>query len=57
MKVIATVTGPLKKYVGEFSKFGVRVNSSIYPGKEVLVSQITGVRDYPVEPQVTQFVP
>ena len=57
MKVIATVTGPLKKYVGEFSKFGVRLNSSIYPGKEVLVSQITGVRDYPVEPQVTQFVP
>jgi len=39
MKVIATVTGPLKKYVG----------------KEVLVSQITGVRDYPVEPQISKI--
>lgn len=39
MKVIATVTGPLKKYVG----------------KEVLVSQITGVRDYPIEPQISKI--
>ena len=59
MKVIATVTGPLKKYVGEFSKKILRLkvfSSMAYLGKEVLVSQITGVRHYPVEPQVTQFV-
>jgi len=39
MKVIGTVTGPLKRYVG----------------KEVLVSQITGVRDYPIEPQISKI--
>lgn len=39
MKVIGTVTGPLKKYIG----------------KEVLVSQISGVRDYPVEPQISKI--
>ena len=57
MKVIATVTGPLKKYVGKLSKGDREIyTETIHLGKEVLVSQITGVRDYPIEPQVIQYI-
>jgi len=39
MKVIATVIGPLKKHVG----------------KEVLISQLEGVDDFPIESQISQI--
>ena len=52
MKVIATVTGPLKKHVGRFQIMRNLV-PLLFPGKDVLVSQISRVMDYPIEPQVT----
>ena len=54
MKVIATVTGPLKKYVGKdfHFKFIFRFKTLLFSGKEVLVSQMRGGEDCPIKPQV-----
>ena len=56
LKVIGTVTGPLKKYVGKNFKFKFLQNfMNLFisnSGKEVLVSQIRGGEDCPIKPQV-----
>ena len=56
LKVIGTVTGPLKKYVGKNFKFKFLQNFiNLFisnSGKEVLISQIRGGEDCPIKPQV-----
>ena len=58
MKVIATVTGPLKKYVGKDLHFKLifSFKTLSFPGKEVLVSQMRGGEDCPIKPQVNMVI-
>ena len=59
MRVIGTVIGPIKKYIGEkscHSPFSSLVNTNqsdqANPGKMVMISQLDDRDDLPIEPQV-----
>ena len=52
MKVIGTVLGPLKKYVGKWKISHNEKLKSFVLGKEVLVSQIDDGKMCPIKPQV-----
>ena len=59
MKIIATVLGPLKKYVGEIHDLQItRIFVMNYHtlGKEVLVSQMDDCKECPVQPQVLRNI-
>ena len=55
MKIIATVLGPLKKYVGEIPDYQIFVINNHTLGKEVLVSQMNDGQECPIQPQVQIF--
>lgn len=55
MKIIATVLGPLKKYVGEIPDYKIFVINNHTIGKEVLVSQMNDGQECPIQPQVQIF--
>ena len=54
MKLIATVTGPLKKYVGKIFFQILQIDLSFFEniGRDVLVTKIRWGTECPIEPQV-----
>jgi len=55
MKIIATVLGPLKKYVGEIPDYKIFVINNHTIGKEVLVSQMNDGQECPIQPQIRRI--